>query len=53
MFLKIFQISQESTCDRVFFNKVAGRQKCDFFKKRLQHRFFSANFMNHPRTAIL
>ena len=47
------QISQESTCVRVFFNKVAGSQNCSFIKKRLQHRFFTVNFVNYPRAPIL
>ena len=38
------QISQESTCVGVVFNKVAGSQNCNFVKKRLQHRFFSPEF---------
>ena len=35
MFLKISQISLSSNCVGVIFNKVAGRQNCDFIKKRL------------------
>ena len=34
------QISQESTCVGVFFNKVVGPRNCSFIKKRLQHRVF-------------
>ena len=33
-FFSISQISQESTCVGVFFNKVAGPQNCNFAKKR-------------------
>ena len=46
------QISQESTCVGVFFNKVAGPQNCNFIKKRLQHRFFVVNFENYSKTPI-
>ena len=31
MFLKSFQISQESTCVRVFFNKVAGPHELQLY----------------------
>ena len=47
------QISQESTCFGVFFNKVAGPQNCNFIKKRLQHGLFPVNFVNHSRISIL
>ena len=33
VFLKILQTSQENTCVGVFFNKVAGLQAADFFRK--------------------
>ena len=35
---------QESTCVSVFFNNVESPQKCNFIKKRLQHRFFLLKF---------
>ena len=47
MFLEISQNSQENTCTRASFNKVAGlkpeaykpaTQVCNFIKKRLWHR---------------
>ena len=44
------KISQESTCVRFFFNKVAGPQNCNFIKKRLQHRFFPVKFAKFLRT---
>ena len=50
---QVLQISQESNCVGVFFNKVAGLQKCNFIKKRLQHSFFIVNFVNYPRTPTL
>ena len=40
LLLKILQISQESICVRVFFNKIANPQKYNFIKKWLQHRYF-------------
>ena len=46
------QISQESTCVGVFFNKVAGPQNCNFVKKRLHHRFFPENFLNYLEAPI-
>ena len=53
MFLKSLQISQETTCVGVFFNKVTGPQNCNFVKKRLHHRFFPENFLNYLRAPIL
>ena len=35
---KKLQISQESICVGLFFNKVASPQNCNFIKKRFQHR---------------
>ena len=52
-FLKKLQISQESTCVGVFFNKVAGPQNYNFVKQRLHHRFFPDNFLNYLRAPIL
>ena len=51
--LKSLQISQESTCFGVFFNKVRGPQNYNFIKTRLQHRFLPLNFSNYLRTPIL
>ena len=42
--LKISQNSQENTCARVSFNKVAGLRSAKLFKKRLWHRCFPVNF---------
>ena len=50
MFLKSLQISQESICVKVFFNKVTGPQNCNFIKKRLQHRYFPVKFAKFSRT---
>ena len=47
--LKNFEILQECTCVRVFFNKVAGPQNCNFTKKRLQVRFFPVKFAKYLR----
>ena len=44
------QISQESTCVEVFFNKIAGSQNCNFIKRRLQHRYFPVKFAKFLRT---
>ena len=44
VFLNNSQISQESTCVAVSFNKAAGPQNSKFIKKRLQHRFFYCEF---------
>ena len=40
-------------CRRLFFNKVAGHQACNFIKKRLQHRHFLANIGKFIRRPIL
>ena len=45
LFLKIFQISLESTSVGVFLNRVSGRQNWDFIKKRQQHRCFPVKFL--------
>ena len=44
VFLKISQISRESNCVGVSFNKVAELRVCNFIKKRLQHRCFPVKF---------
>ena len=43
MFLKILQYSQESTCVRVFLNKVLGLQSCDLLK-RASTQVFSSEY---------
>ena len=49
--LKISEISQETTCVRVIFNKISGPQYCNFIlKKRLQHRRSPVKFPNFLRT---
>ena len=53
MLLKSSQISQESTCVWVLFNKVSGPQNCNFIKKRLQHKLFAVNFVNYSKAPIL
>ena len=50
LFLKSLQISREITRVRVFFNKVAGPQNCNFIKNRLQHKFFPVKFAKFLRT---
>ena len=40
MFLKISQISQESTCVGVSFDKVTDLQACNLIKQRLYHSLF-------------
>ena len=40
---KKLQISQESTCVRVFFNKVAGPQNCNFIKRDSNTGYFLRN----------
>ena len=50
LFLKISQILQESIFVRVFFNKVAGLQNCNFIKKIHQHRHFPLKFSRFLRT---
>ena len=37
----------------MFFNKVAGAQKCNFIKKKLQQRYFAVSFVNCSKTPIL
>ena len=52
--LKRFVISTEKYLyRRLFFNKVAGRQACNFIKKRLQHKYFLANIDKFIRRPIL
>ena len=43
LFLKISQNSQENTCARVFFNKVAG-DACNFIEKETLAQLFSCEF---------
>ena len=51
VFLKISKNSQENTCTRVSFNKVAGAEACNF-TKRLWHRCFPVNFEKFLRTTF-
>ena len=52
MFLKILQISQESTCARVsFFNKAAGRAY-NFFKKETLVQLFSCEFCESFKASL-
>ena len=53
LFLNILQYSQEKTCIRVSFFKVAGLKAINFIKKRLQHRCFPVNIAEFLRTPIL
>ena len=50
LFLKIPQNSQENTCARVLFNKVAGLRPATLLKKWLWHRCFPVNFVKFLRT---
>ena len=50
VFLEISQNSQENTCARVLFNKVAGLRPATLLKKRLCHRCFPVNFVKYLRT---
>ena len=47
------QVSQESTCAGVFFNKVTDPQNCNFIKKKLQQRFSLVNYVNYSKTPFL
>ena len=52
--LKHFVIfTRKQLCRRLFFNKVAGHQTCNFIKKRLQHRYFLVNIGKFKRRPIL
>ena len=50
VFLEISQNSQENTCARAFFNKVAGLRPPALLKKKLRHRCFPVNFVKFRRT---
>ena len=50
--LKSFQNSQENSCVRVFFNKVADLKPATLFKKRLWHRRFPVDFEKFLRTTF-
>ena len=50
LFLKISQNSQENTCARLFFNKVAGLKAATLLKKRLWYRCFPVNFARFLQT---
>ena len=51
--LEILQNSQENTCARVFFNKVADLRPATFLKKRLWHWCFLVNFAKFLRATFL
>ena len=53
MFLEISQNSQENTCARVFFNKVACLRPATLLKKGLWYRCFPVNFANFIRILFL
>ena len=53
VFLEISQNSQENTCSRVSFNKVAGLRSATLIKKRFWHRCFPVNFAEFLRTYFL
>ena len=53
VFVEISQNSQENTCARVFFNKVARLRPVTLLKKRLWHRCFPVNFAKFLRTPFL
>ena len=52
VFLEFSQNSQEKTCARVFFNKVAELKPAPLLKKRLWHRCFPVNFVKYLRTSF-
>ena len=52
LFLKISRNSQETTCARVFFNKVADLRSATLLKKRLWHRCFPVSFEKFLRTSF-
>ena len=50
--LEISKNSQENTCARVFFNKVAGLRPATLLKKRAWHWCFAVNFTKFLRTSF-
>ena len=50
MFLEISQNSQENTCARIIFNKVADLRPATLLKRRLWHRCFPVNFVKFLKT---
>ena len=53
VFLKVSQISQESTCASLFFYKVASLSPATLLKKRLWHRCFTVNFAKFLKRSFL
>ena len=53
VFLQVSQNSQENTCARVSFNKVAGLSPATLLKKRLWHRCFPVDFVKFLRTPFI
>ena len=49
----VMTITGKHLCRRLFFNKVAGHQVCNFIKRRLQHRYFLVNIRKFVRRTIL
>ena len=47
------QNSQENSCARAFFYKVAGLSPATLLKKRLWHRYFPMNFAKFLETSFL
>ena len=51
---KVFlEISQNSHCQSLLFNKIADLRPATLFKKRLRHRRFPVNFVKFLRTLFL
>ena len=51
--LKFRNIHKKTPVLESLFNKVVGREACNFIKKRLQHRCFPMNIAKFLRTPIL
>ena len=53
VFLEILQNSQETTCAKVFSNKVTSLKPATLLKKRIWHRCFPVNFRKFLETPFL
>ena len=51
-FLRIFKYSKKNICVGVSFNKIAVLNVCNFFIKRLQHKYISVNIAEFLRTSL-
>ena len=51
--LGVLEWSLFGDCVRVFFNKLANPQNCNFIKKKHQHRYFPVNIVERLRTPFL